>query len=204
MFRFVCFIVLSLVASMSLGWYLVTFHIKSANAPNPQNNIIIPQGLEGGHFALNNTNGDLVSTQSFDNQYLLLYFGYTYCPDYCPTELSLIALAYKNLPSNYAQKLQPLFITVDPDRDTPQLLDEYVKLFDPRIIPLTGTKKSLDKVKAQYKIYASCVDEDGSSDYLIDHSTFAYLVNPQGKLIRLFRHGMPAADLVKALKEAIK
>jgi protein SCO1/2 len=139
----------------------------------------------GGPFALRDGTGATITDQTFRGRWELVFFGYTYCPDLCPTTLSTIADALHEL-GPLAAQIQPIFITIDPRRDTPEIVGAYVKNFDPRIVGLTGSPEEIAAVAAEYKVYyAVHKTGDGPDDYLMDHSGFVYLMNPEGKFARV-------------------
>jgi cytochrome oxidase Cu insertion factor (SCO1/SenC/PrrC family) len=141
----------------------------------------------GGPFALTDHHGRPVTDESFRGQYLLVYFGYGFCPDVCPTELSNMAAALDILGPK-ADKVVPVFITVDPERDTPEFLADYVVNFHPRLIGLTGTTETIAAVAKAYKVYyAKSRKSANSEDYLMDHTSFVYLMGPDGKFRTVFR-----------------
>jgi protein SCO1/2 len=145
----------------------------------------MPSNAAGGPFALVDGSGATVTDQTFRGKWELVFFGYTYCPDLCPTTLGTIADALTEL-GPLASEIQPLFITVDPQRDTPDIVGAYVKNFDPRIVGLTGSAKAIAAVAAEYKVYyAVHKTGDGPNDYLMDHSGFVYLMNPEGTFARV-------------------
>jgi protein SCO1 len=160
--------------------------------------VLAPAASLGGPFTLTGADGAAVTDRSFPGKFLLIYFGYTYCPDACPTALSNVAGALAKL-GPAADRLQVLFITVDPRRDTPQVMGDYVKAFDPRIVGLTGTPEQISAVAREYKVYVSPHAEEGK-DYLVDHSSFLYLMNPQGRFERIFASDTPAAGLAEQLR----
>jgi protein SCO1/2 len=137
-------------------------------------------------FDLVNHLGQTVKSSDFlGKKYLLVYFGFAYCPAICPTELQKISEAYKALPMAWQSRIQPIFISVDPERDTPEILKNYVGLFMPELIGLTGTQSQIDAAKKAYKVYATKVPEgDG---YTIDHSSFIYFIDLNGKAIGMFK-----------------
>jgi cytochrome oxidase Cu insertion factor (SCO1/SenC/PrrC family) len=145
----------------------------------------------GGPFTLVNHKGETVTEQDFRGKYMLLYFGYTYCPDVCPTALSDMASALDMLGEEKAAKITPVFISVDPARDTPDHLAEYVPFFHPRTVGLTGTEEQIKAVAREYRVYYRKNDPQGSDpqDYLVDHTSIIYLVGPDGKLVTHFSHG---------------
>jgi cytochrome oxidase Cu insertion factor (SCO1/SenC/PrrC family) len=141
----------------------------------------------GGPYTLVSMNGQDVSNQTYRGKWVLIYFGYTFCPDACPTALSNISVALEKLGSD-ASKLQPLFVTVDPQRDTREVLSDYLKSFDPRIIGLTGTKDQIDTLIREFRLYVKQEKSDGDGDsYLVSHSSYIYLMNPQGKFVNVIQ-----------------
>jgi protein SCO1 len=119
-------------------------------------------------------------------KYRLIYFGFTFCPAICPTELSKMTEALKTI-GEKAGEVQPLFITVDPERDTAEALKNYVTLFHPSLIGLTGTTEAIKNVTKAYKIYAAKVDDPQMSEYTMDHSSFIYFIAPDGRLLHIFK-----------------
>jgi cytochrome oxidase Cu insertion factor (SCO1/SenC/PrrC family) len=141
----------------------------------------------GGPFTLVSANGQHVSNQTYRGKWVLIYFGYTFCPDACPTALSNISVALEKLGLD-ASKLQPLFVTVDPQRDTREVMSDYLKSFDPRILGLTGTEDQIDIVIREFHLYVKQEKSDGDGDsYLVSHSSYIYLMNPQGKFVNVIQ-----------------
>jgi len=139
----------------------------------------------GGPFSLIDGSGATVTDQTYRGKWELVFFGYTYCPDLCPTTLNTISDALAAL-GPLADKVQPLFITIDPKRDTQAVMRDYVKNFDPRIVGLTGSPEAIAAVAKEYKIYyAVHRTGDGPDDYLMDHSGFVYLMDPAGRFVRV-------------------
>ena len=133
-------------------------------------------------FALTAPDGAAVTQQSYRGKWLVIYFGYTFCPDVCPTTMMEIAGALKALGPR-ADAVQAIFITVDPQRDTPKVLNEYLKSFDPRLIGLTGTQAQIAAAAKAFHVFYERND-NGDGSYQYDHSAFIYLVNPDGKFAR--------------------
>ncbi|MDR3475106.1 MAG: SCO family protein, partial [Devosia sp.] len=152
----------------------------------------------GGPFSLVDDTGKPVTQASWPGRWLLIYFGYTFCPDVCPTELQTIATALGAL-GPQAARVVPLFITIDPERDTPEHMAEYVKLFDARLIGLTGTPRQIAAVARAYRVYYAKVTPKESTTYLMDHSSYIYLVGPDGKLGMLFDPGTSAQGIAGAI-----
>jgi protein SCO1 len=154
----------------------------------------------GGPFALLDGTGATITDQTFRGRWELVFFGYTYCPDLCPTTLSTIADALREL-GPLAAQIQPIFITIDPRRDTPETVGAYVRNFDPRIVGLTGSPEAIAAVAAEYEVYyAVHKTGDGTDDYLMDHSGFVYLMNPEGKFARVLSGEGPGKALADRLR----
>jgi len=155
-----------------------------------------------GPFTLVATNGEDVSDQAYRGKWLLIFFGYTYCPDACPTALNNISVALEKLGSD-AAKLQPLFVTVDPHRDTRELMRDYLQSFDSRIIGLTGTPDQIDGVLKEYRVYVARQEssEADGNDYLISHSAYIYLMDPDGKFVNVIQSGEAGDDIAAWLRQ---
>ena len=154
-----------------------------ATLPRPaEGQITFPPEGSSLTFALTAPDGAAVTQQSYRGKWLVIYFGYTFCPDVCPTTMMEIAGALKALGPR-ANAVQAIFITVDPQRDTPDVLNEYLKAFDPRLIGLTGTSAQIAATAKTFHVFYERNDTDDGS-YLYDHSAFIYLVNPDGKFAR--------------------
>ena len=154
----------------------------------------------GGPFQLTDQSGKPVTQADFRGRWMLVYFGYTFCPDVCPTELQTIAGALDKLGPD-AAKVAPIFITIDPERDTPAVLADYVKLFDKRLIGLTGTAEQIRDVARKYRVYYAKVTPRSASSYLMDHSSFVYLMDAEGRFRALLQPGA-SPDEVAAVIEA--
>lgn len=157
----------------------------------------------GGDFTLTDHHGQTVTQNSWPDTYKILYFGFTFCPDVCPTGMSKISNALNTLPKETQDKIQPLFITVDPARDTTEILKTYTPLFYPRFIGLTGTDEQIEHMKKLYKVFAA-KEGDSNTDYMINHSAFTYLLDPEGKLIALYSHDISATDMAADMKQKIR
>ena len=159
-----------------------------------------PSAAIGGPFTLVDVKGETVTDQSYRGKWMLIYFGYTFCPDACPTALTNISLALAKLGLD-ADKIVPLFITVDPKRDTPKVMADYLQSFDPRIVGLTGSQAQTDSAAKAYRVYLAAQKSDGN-DYLVDHSAFFYVMNPEGKFVNIIAgaaSGDQMADKLRAM-----
>ena len=142
----------------------------------------------GGPFTLTNQDGGKTSDTQFNGQYRIVYFGYSYCPDVCPVDLANIMLGLKQAEKENPElvsKIQPIFISVDPGRDTPAVLKQYVSAFHPRLIGLTGTPEEVAEVAEKYLMIYDVRNDEGASEYLVDHSRQAYLFGPDGEPLAL-------------------
>ncbi len=139
----------------------------------------------GGPFELVDHKGRVARDSDFLGKYLLVMFGYTYCPDVCPTELQVISEAMEQLGQSRT-KVQPLMITVDPERDTVAALADYIGNFDPSFVALTGSTEQIKAAAKAYRVYYAKTPPDDEGDYFMDHSAFIYLMGPDGKYLHHF------------------
>jgi protein SCO1/2 len=154
----------------------------------------------GGPFTLSTADGVTVTDQTYRGKWLLVYFGYTFCPNSCPTTLFEVAAALKELGAA-ATKIQPLFITVDAQRDTPKVLRQFTQSFDPRIVGLTGTPQQIAAAAHEYgAYYARHTTGPGDDNYVVDHSTYLYVMDPDGKFVRAFENDTSADHLAETLR----
>jgi protein SCO1/2 len=153
----------------------------------------------GGPFTLTNQRGETVTEASYRGRFMLVFFGFTHCPDICPTELAKFGQVLEIL-GPAADTVQPLFITIDPARDTVEALARHMSLFDPRIDALTGTDEAIAAVTKSYRVYYAKAPSENASDYLMDHSSFAYLMAPDGSFIDVFPLEKQAADIAFTIR----
>jgi protein SCO1 len=161
----------------------------------------------GGPFTLTGETGQPVESSSFDGRYRLVYFGYTFCPDVCPTDMQTLMKGYQEFEKEdaiRAAKVVPLFITLDPVRDTPAVLTQWTDAFDPHLIGLTGTEKQIDKVAKQFAIYFKRERPDAEGVYLVDHARMALLLGPQGEPIALIPQDKDAAAVAAELDRWVR
>lgn len=148
----------------------------------------------GRELALPDAEGRPRSLADFRGKVTVIFFGYAQCPDVCPTTLAELAEARRAL-GRAGQDVQGVFVTVDPERDTPEALARYVDLFDPRVIGLTGSPEQIGAVARAYRVYYAKVHPPESTTYTMDHSSFVYLMDTEGRFAALFRHGAPAEEI---------
>jgi len=166
-----------------------------------------PQGsgvaLVGGPFSLTDQDGRRVTEKDFLGRYMLVFFGFTYCPDICPTELQVMTAALDAM-GPAAEKIQPVFVSVDPERDTPGVMKAYVANFGPRLIGLTGTPEEIAAMAKAYRVYyAKAANQNAPGDYLMDHSSIIYLMDQDGGFVKHFAYTTDAERLTSELKQAI-
>ncbi len=158
----------------------------------------------GGAFSLKDQTGKIRTDADFHGQLMLVYFGFTYCPDICPTDLQQIGIAMEQLGDD-ARNVQPLFITLDPERDTVDHLAQYVPLFHPRLLGLTGSIKDVSQAADAYRVYYKRVSTGSKpDDYTVDHSAFIYLIGRDGKYLGFFPPGTDAAKMVGMIRPHLK
>ena len=157
----------------------------------------------GGPFTLVDQNGQEVTDEKFRGRLMLVYFGYTYCPDVCPLGLTTIAEAIDQLPAEDRDQVVPLFITVDPERDTVAVMKDYVGAFSDRLVGLTGSAAQVDAAVRAYRVYARKGESDADGTYLVDHSTFTYLMDRDGRYLAHFGHSATPEEMAKRLETAI-
>jgi protein SCO1/2 len=157
----------------------------------------------GGPFTLENSAGKTVTDRDFRGKYMLVYFGYTYCPDVCPTTLNAVADALDKLGPK-AAALRPIFITVDPGRDTPTVMKQYTGAFSPALIGLTGTPDEIAQVAKEYRVYyAKHVTGPGPNDYSMDHSSILYLMGPDGRFIAPIRADESGDEMATTISKLV-
>lgn len=159
----------------------------------------------GGAFTLVDSSGKTVHDTDFRGRWMLIYFGYTFCPDVCPTTLATIARAVNTLPKEKQDKLATVFVTIDPDRDTPAVVGSYVKAFSPTMIGLSGSPDQIAVAAKAYRIYYAKVDDKGgaANAYTMDHTSVAFLLDGEGHNVTFYDQNVTAeamaADLAKRI-----
>lgn len=158
------------------------------------------QALVGGPFELVDHSGKTVRDSDFRGQYMLIYFGFAHCPDVCPSALQVMSAALDKIGSE-AERITPIFISVDPERDTPESLAAYVSAFHPKLVGLTGSPEAVSKAATAYRVFYRKVQDPGSAgDYTVDHSSIIYFMDPDGRFITHFTHGTPVDVMAEKLQ----
>jgi protein SCO1/2 len=189
------------IALVFLGLRVIT----SSNGANTNPNNTASNG-PGGPFTLTSHLGEKLSDSDFHGKYMLVYFGYSYCPDVCPLELqkltsSLLALEAEGYDTS---PIQPLFISVDPERDTQETLKDYMPLFHPSLIGLTGTTEEINDVASKYKVYFAKRESDDIDGYLMDHLSVIFFMDQNGQYKQLFTARNKPEDIANTLRPLLK
>ncbi|MEP7349737.1 MAG: SCO family protein [Sphingorhabdus sp.] len=194
--------------SMSLAFILTLAACNKVPSQAPLSSAPLAGAAIGGDFTLTDQNGKKRSYVEFDGQYRIVYFGYTNCPDICtPDVQNLMAglKAFEKTAPELAKKIQPIFITVDPKRDTPEILKQFTSAFHPRLIGLTGTETEITDAAKKFAVYYDRVEGSQPDAYVMSHSQAPYLMGPDGKPLAILPADLPktetnegAADLVAA------
>lgn len=193
-------------ATLTLAAFILGFSLWQSQSVAQQQNTPTDDSvynLQGvylnSQFELTDHKGVKVTEKSWPGQYLLVFFGFTHCPSICPTALQKISDALEKAGDQIP--VQPLFITTDPGRDTVEQMSTYVGQFNKKIIGLTGSQEQIDKAINGFRVYASKVQNPGDSDYTIDHSSFLYLLAPDGGLVSIFNGSDSVDDMARVLTQ---
>ena len=175
-----------------------------APEPKPQFKAVDITGADyAKNFALSDQHGKVRTMKDFEGKVVVIFFGYTQCPDVCPTTLTEIAEARKLLGADGA-KVQPVFITVDPERDTPELLKAYVGNFGPDVVALTGSPEQIAAVAKDFKVFFRRVEGKAPGSYFMEHSAASFVYDPQGRLRLYSRYGSGAQALADDIRLLLK
>lgn len=165
------------------------------------------QALIGGPFELVDQFGEARSEKDFLGDYMLIYFGYTYCPDICPNSLGIMTQAIDQFEAQDAERaarIKPVFITVDPERDDVEAMKLYAEHFHPDMVAMTGSKEQVASAAKAYRVYYARVEDESASDYLMDHSSIYYLMGPDGNYVKHFTHNDDSTTIATALAEIVE
>ena len=176
--------------------------LAACSVPAPAPRAPLEGARIGGPFTLVDQNGATVTDQSFPGQYRVMYFGYTYCPDVCPTDVANLARgvkAFAKADPARARRLKFIFVSIDPARDTPAALKTFTAAFDPKMVGLTGTPAVIADVAKEYGVSVSIPPDQPKDGYIVDHSRQAYLMSPQNKPIALLPQDGTAEEIANEL-----
>jgi len=161
------------------------------------------KALIGGPFKLVDQHGETVTDRDFRGRYMLVFFGFTHCPDICPAELQVMAASLEALGPR-GEAVVPIFITLDPERDTPEAMANYLKNFGSEFVGLTGSPEAIAEAAKAYRIaYSEFQDDEDASDYSIDHSALVYLMGKNGEYVTHFAYGTPTDKMTETLRRYI-
>lgn len=163
------------------------------------NSSAMNQPPQGGDFTLQGSQGS-VGLEDFRGKVVLLYFGYTWCPDICPTTLAVFSAVLNEMSESELSKVQPIFISVDPARDTIERLEEYSHYFHEKLIGVTGAPAEVAEAAAMYGVAFQAVSPDETGNYAVDHSADSYLIDRQGKLVKRLPHGTSGESLLAEIR----
>ncbi|HJD65137.1 MAG TPA: SCO family protein [Rickettsia endosymbiont of Diachasma alloeum] len=195
-------IIIGVSLLIGVGALYLLLSLKTPDKPLAgQVNIYEDNAEIGGDFELIDQNGELFNSDELKDKLSLIYFGFTSCPDICPTSLNKITKAVEILSENKID-IVPVFITIDSSRDTPAVLKEYLKHFHPKFIGLTGNEKQIREVADKFKVYYAKVasESDNNQDYILDHSSFTYLMDKNGKYLKHFYLDSAPKEIMEFLK----
>jgi protein SCO1/2 len=168
----------------------------------PEHAVANAAGVGAKGYSLVNQDGKATTDKDFKGKYQLIYFGFTSCPDVCPLDLRKMVDALK-LTGDKEARIAPIFITIDPERDTPAVVKSYIAQFSPKLTGLTGTKAQVMAAEGSYKVYAAKAKSDSVSDYTMNHSAYMYLMGPDGNFIDVFDPQDKPADIAAKLKKSV-
>lgn len=178
----------------------------SATSVTVRTNTVKTVSSLGGAFEMLNQDGQTVTEADYDGSYKLMFFGFTHCPGICPGELTKMSSVLDILEENgQAEKITPIFVSIDPARDTPEVMKEYIEVYDSRLVGLTGSQEQVDAMKDAYKVHASKVEMEmmDPGEYMMDHSTFTYLMSPENDLLLVFDMQDKPEQIAEEIKSAI-
>jgi protein SCO1/2 len=175
---------------------------RRADAARLMNDLMSGNVPIGGPFTLTGASGKRVGLADFSGKVVVLYFGYTFCPEVCPTDLLTIAATLDKLGAE-RDKVQPIFVTLDPERDKPAPLASYVQNFSSRIVSLTGSESETRAVATAYKVFYEKVPQANSAHYLIDHTAFTYVIDAQGNYAGFFPPGTDAERMTAVVRQVM-
>jgi protein SCO1/2 len=181
---------------------LAALFAAAAPAPAAVEEETLPSPAMTGHFSLRTLDNHTVTNASFHGKWLLVYFGYTNCPDVCPTVLNEVGVALHEL-GPLASRVEPVFVTIDPARDKPPVMKKYLSAFDPRIVGLRGNGEETEAAAKAFHVYYRPVSL-GNAQYTMDHSGYLYLIDPKGKFVQLITGNLPGHDMAKTLRKQVK
>lgn len=197
-------LLIGLVIALALctgGFFWMKQSLKQAEEPSSS---VVAGITVGGDFTLVNQDGKTVTQKDYQGRYLFVYFGFTFCPAICPTELHKMTQVLKSLSAEQRANIQPLFITVDPERDTVAVMKNYISLFHEDFDALTGTPEQVKAIMKNWKAFATKAGDTSGDEYTVDHSSYIYFLAPDGDLKNLFRIQDTSDAIERDVKASLK
>ena len=193
----------ALLSALVIGWILSVLLLPPAAGPlTARLGAVTGTPLIGGPFSLVDDQGRSRSDGDFKGRLMLIYFGFTHCPDVCPTSLQVMGNALDLLPADQADQVAPLFISVDPERDTAAAIKGYAQQFHPGMLGLTGTPEQVAAAAKAYRVFYRKAP-GRADDYLVDHSSIVYLMDREGRYLSHFTHEAPPEAIAAAIRKAL-
>ena len=186
-----------------LGIFTVSSFL-GARYPMAEQDTAVSEAVTGGPFQLTSHRNEQVTDATYAENHMLIYFGYTFCPDLCPLGLQTMMTAYDELLKVTQDAVTPIFVTIDPERDTVSVMADYVDLFHPDLIGLTGSSDEIAAIAKAYRVfYAKVTNNESPADYLVNHSVSTYLMGPNSNYIARFKHDSSPDEIATVIKEAL-
>lgn len=203
--RLIALAVIGALVGLLAGWITIQFVTGNWRlGPYEYHGIALPTPEHVNDFTLTNHHGEQARLSDFRGQVAVLYFGYTYCPDVCPTTLSALSNAVDDLKPAEKEQLQVLMVSVDPERDSPEVLADYLAHFDPTFLGLTGTPEEIARAAEAFGIYIQKGEGSIASGYLVDHTATVSVLDKEGRLRLLFPFATPAEDIAADLEHLLR
>lgn len=190
-----------------LGMYLIaSSYYNPESAVRKGSSVVTGTGAPdiGGDFTVVNQNNETVTQSILDGKYSLIFFGFTHCPDVCPSSMMMMNDVYLGLSDKQREKVQVILTSIDPERDTPEIMKDYVKTFHEDFIGLTGTKEQIKTMAKEYLVYHVKTEPDADGNYNIDHSGFIYFMGPDGRYMKHFSHKDKSEDILKTVQSYLR
>ena len=194
-------LLLPLIVIAAIAGVVIGNHYFSESPNANKNGVYIDP--PGGDFTLDSNQGK-ISLSDYDGKVRMLYFGYTFCPDVCPSSLQRVGSAFKKLTPDELSKVQGMLISVDPDRDTLKILEDYTKYFHPQIVGVTGKKSEIDEIAKRYDVTYRKAEGSTPENYLVDHTGYIFVLDKKGKIRDYLPHAVQVGRAVEVIRKLLK
>lgn len=198
-YRIIFPVIIGTVLAAVIAWA----QVHTSTMPQPAQRGVVGAAIGDNFEGLIGTDGKPLPPEKLAGKYQIVFFGFTHCPAICPTTLQNVTVMMKTLDPAQRSRIVPVFVSVDPERDSPAQLKTYLSMFDPTLVGLTGTPETLKPVLSHWKVYAAKVQTPEMSEYTVDHSAFIYFRAPDGTLLDIFAHEETPQNLAVAVKKAL-